>query len=281
MPKRQRDGPRRRVNPAVAEFSQTRPGGGNAPTEAGRYAYALWCFETSAADPRQHVAEIPASTACGCRGRAAAPNSRIASRPPGRSTRAHLGAARAPARSTLRMPNAIVTASHERVAHRDRASRRRAPAGCARSSAARAQLARARARSIAPAKSTPTTDAPRRARARPRSRGRAVPVQRSSTRSPAGQRSASTARVAPAAIEAGAEQMIEEVVARGDRVEHARDARRASCRAVESSAGFADASRRGSCPVHGGIQLVLEAERRLRILPAMKSARSSSVFGSW
>ena len=109
------------------------------------------------------------------------------------------------------------------VAQPAAASRRRGPAQCAVSPAA-ARTFRRPSASIAPAKSTPTT--------------RAAPVARSARlerdigRSRADvdkvSRPVSSQRVdrplPPALVDPGAEQVIEQVVARRDRIEHAGDA---------------------------------------------------------
>ena len=134
-----------------------------------------------AADPRQDVAEIP-EVERPHGGHAGRPNSRIASRPPGRSTRSNSAHATSGC-CTLRMPNAIV----DRIAPTRRrpaaASRRRAPAAPGRR-ATGARTLMTPCASIAPAKSTPTTRAaPRRRAARRAIATSAVPVQTSSSRS--------------------------------------------------------------------------------------------------
>ena len=121
------------------------------------------------------------------------------------------------------MPNAIVTASTDAVgerdprrvaAHeRDAVVERRAPQLVAADAQHRAGEIDADHARRAPA-----------ARVRAAIARSAVPVQRSSTRSRAGQLQRPDRAAPPAAIDAGAQQVIEEIVAAGDRVEHPRDA---------------------------------------------------------
>ena len=161
------------------------------------------------------------------------PNSRIARRPPGPEHARELGQGRAPA-----PPRCGCRTRSWRVARgrRDSGMRVASP----RTSRMRVLRPSARtfaspSRSISPAKSTPTTGAARRAARRSRPRDRAVPVHRSSTRAPACERERIHRAVPPAAIEAGTEHVIQQVVARRDRVEHARRCARASCRRQASS----------------------------------------------
>ena len=151
-------------------------------------------------------------------------NSRIASRPPGLSTRRISRARRC---RSARRCGCRTRSSRRRPTRRrpECASRRRAPAR-SRRSRPRARSFSRPTRSIAPAKSTPTTRARRRPRRRAAIARSAVPVHRSSTRSRPVSASDRIARLPPAAIDAGAQQVVEEIVARGDRVEHARDALR-------------------------------------------------------
>ena len=156
-------------------------------------------------------------------------NSRIARRPPG-SARGAFRRTPRPCSSTLRMPKPIVTASTdasaERNARRVAAHQRDASIerSRAQSSAGRPAASRRRNRRRPPARAGRLT------RARAAIARSPVPVHRSSTRSRPVSRSERMARLPPAPIDAGAEQMIEEIVAAGDRVEHARDARQATSR---------------------------------------------------
>ena len=105
------------------------------------------------------------------------------------------------------------------------ASRRRAPA--ARAATARPRRP-CRGRAAASPRRSPRrrpAPAPGRCRAAPIATS-AVPVQTSSSRSRAGQRQRLDGAAPPVAVEAGREQPVEQVVARGDRVEHPGDARR-------------------------------------------------------
>ena len=173
------------------------------PTPAGRCRRPSWPRDQrgrSAAGRARNTSDRAARTP-GSRG---TPNSRIASRPPGRSTRASSRHATSGC-CTLRMPKAIVAASTDAVgdrqAHRVAAHQRDA----ARLARPRATLSRPSV-SIAPAKSTPTTRAaPPVARAAP-SATSAVPVQTSSSVSRPVSCSDAIARAPPAPIEAGAEQ---------------------------------------------------------------------------
>ena len=103
-------------------------------------------------------------------------------------------------------------------------SHRRAPAGRATSRLPRPQLLEPCA-SIAPEKSTPTTRARAVAAPAPIATS-AVPVQTSSSLSRPVNCSARNRAPAPVAIEAAGQNRVEQVVAAGDRVEHARDLRR-------------------------------------------------------
>ena len=176
-------------------------------------------------EPAQPRQDAVGNTSYRWRGRpgiTGSPNSRIARRPPGLMTRAssaraasglrdvadaesdrrRVGPAVAHAESRVASPRTSVIATVERalatLSSPIAASRRR--------NRRRRSRAPARASAAAIAKS-------------------AVPVQRSTMRaSPARSQLADRAR-APALVEAGAEDVIEEVVAAGDRVEHRRDAR--------------------------------------------------------
>ena len=141
------------------------------------------------ADARQHVVEVPEVRATNHRGRSA---SRTRGSRAGRPVRARDASPRRPPRvfSTLRMPNAIVTASTDPVG--DGNARRVA---AHQRDADREPLAPqllAPTRSMAPAKSTPTTRAapgrastrrspgpPCRCTGRARARGRSAPATRS------------------------------------------------------------------------------------------------------
>ena len=115
-----------------------------------------------------------------------------------------------------RVDRAVQTASASR--RREPASRGRrdpAPAACRARRAASRRQNRRRPR------------APRAAsRVRAAIARSAVPVHRSSTRSSPGQLQRPDRRAPPAAIDAGAEQMVQQIVAPGDGVEHSGDARR-------------------------------------------------------
>ena len=116
----------------------------------------------------------------------------------------HLAAGQPSVCCTLRMPNAIVTRVHRSVGHRQ-AHRVAADQLHARRQPGRGDLVARRARSISPAKSTPTTRAaPGRAVAAPIATS-AVPVHTSSSRSRAGQRQRLDRAPPPVAIEAGRE----------------------------------------------------------------------------
>ena len=141
-------------------------------------------------------------------------------RPPGLSTRA-ISSTAARVSSTLRMPNATVTASTDCEATGTRVASPRTSV-TPRPAEDEASFCWP-TRSMAPAKSTPTTRlAPGRASRAAIARS-AVPVQRSTTRSLPGELQGSDRAAPPAAIDAGAQQVVEKIVSAGNGVEHAGD----------------------------------------------------------
>ena len=180
------------------------------------------------ADERQQVAEIPARTACGSRECAAG-------RTRGwRAGRRASGRARSPrARAPARRRCGCRSRSWRRrtIASRDRDARRVAahqPDRAARADAPRT-FASAEPQHLAGEIDADDRRAGR-ARARPRSRGRRCRCTGRARARPAASAQRVDRAVAPAPIEAGAEHVIEQVVARRDRVEHRRRCARASCR---------------------------------------------------
>ena len=92
------------------------------------------------------------------------------------------------------------------------------------------------------------------------------PVHRSRTRALGREAQGVHGLVAPSAIEPGAEDAVQQVVPRRDGIEHPGNAGR----------GLVGAGH----PFHAGYSSCLKPSAP-RIFPAMKSARSSSVFGIW
>ena len=161
-------------------------------------------------------------------GTTGSPNSRIARRPPGLSDAVQLARTPPPGFATLRMPNAIVAPSTDASGtgnvHRIAAHQLHARASCAIAgpSAAHAPASRRRSRR--------RPRVPRRARARAAASATSpVPVQTSSSVSWPVKPSDRMARRAPVAIEPGRQHRVEQVVARRDRVEHARRCGAATC----------------------------------------------------
>ena len=207
----------RKIRPAAA-LSRTRPAAETyRPRRAGRSMrpYARRCSRPMSGSTRRKYQRYSALTP-GMRGM---PNSRIASRPPGRSTRA-ISAQPTSAFCTLRMPKATVTASAlpsaagSRIASpRTSAIRRLLPAA-AHLVQPDAPASRRRSRRRAPRRR-----AGRRPRA-PRPRCRADVDQRLA----AGQPQRRDRLRPPPPVDAGAEQLVQQVVPRRDRIEHPGDA---------------------------------------------------------
>ena len=92
----------------------------------------------------------------------------------------------------------------------------------------------------------------------------------------AAKRERSNRAPAPDVIETGAQHVVQQVVAMRDRIEHRADAFRLFVAAERLGAS----RHRSTRPVHAGNSR-WSTPSTDRILPAMKSARSSIDFGSW